>query len=166
MFFFYASLRRLLPAADASRPGRLRRRAHELVASRSAEEEAPLSAAARREEPLHGHAAQRPSAARATAGSACARGCGARGSAGGIACRSGDRCQETSAGGTASEAASWRPGLALFKAYVQSCRRPSARTAAQDSRGNVMLQVAEEGELQVEAGSFCSAILQEFIMAP
>ena len=29
-----------------------------------------------------------------------------------------------------------------------------------------MLQVAEEGELQVEAGSFCSAILQEFIMAP
>ena len=43
---------------------------------------------------------------------------------------------------------------------------PSARTAAQDSRGNVMLQVAEEEELQVEAGSFCSAFLQEFIMAP
>ena len=29
-----------------------------------------------------------------------------------------------------------------------------------------MLQVAEEEELQVEAGSFCSAFLQEFIMAP
>ena len=49
---------------------------------------------------------------------------------------------------------------------AMSCRRPSARTAAQDSRGNVMLQVAEEEELQVEAGSFCSAFLQEFIMAP
>ena len=28
-----------------------------------------------------------------------------------------------------------------------------------------MLQVAEEEELQVEVGSFCSAFLQEFIMA-
>ena len=56
------------------------------------------------------------------------------------------------------------PHLAEFNAM--SCRRPSARTAAQDSRGNVMLQVAEEEELQVEVGSFCSAFLQEFIMAP
>ena len=48
-------------------------------------------------------------------------------------------------------------------------RRPSARTAVQDYRGNVdvnMMQVAEEAELQVEAGSFCSAFLQEFTMAP